>query len=39
MNAGEMERLLARHGFEVVVHDRSLLSHSNVAVFRKPTGA
>ena len=39
MDAGEMERLLARHELEVVVHDRSLLSHSNIAVFCKPTGA
>ncbi len=36
MDAGKMERLVARHDFELVEHDVRLLNHSNVVVFRKP---
>jgi SAM-dependent methyltransferase len=36
MDARKMETLLSRHRFQLVEHDRSLLNHSNVAVFRKP---
>lgn len=39
MDAGKMEGLLAGHGLQVVVHDTTLLNHSNIAVFRKPAGA
>jgi hypothetical protein len=31
-----MEALLAGHGLDVVMHDRRLLNHSNVVVFRRP---
>ena len=36
MDARKMEELVARHAFELVEHDRTLLNHSNVAVLRRP---
>jgi SAM-dependent methyltransferase len=38
MNPSKMEGMLSGHGFELVEHDRSLLKHSNIAVFRRPAG-
>jgi SAM-dependent methyltransferase len=35
MNAEKMEALLAGHGLDIVTHDRRLLNHSNVVVFRR----
>lgn len=39
MDGRKMEGLLERHGLELEEHDRSLLDHSNIAVFRKPAVA
>jgi hypothetical protein len=36
MNAKKMQRMLRRRRFEVLEHDRAVLKHSNVVVFRKP---
>ncbi len=36
MNAEKMAALAARHGFEIVEHDRRTLNHSNVVVLRRP---
>jgi SAM-dependent methyltransferase len=36
MNAAKMEGFLHGHGLEVLTHDRKLLNHSNVVVFRRP---
>lgn len=35
MDAGKMEGFLQSHGLEVLEHDRRLLNHSNVVVFRR----
>jgi SAM-dependent methyltransferase len=39
MDAEKMEKLLGKHGFELVEHDRTTLNHSNVSVFRRPASA
>ena len=36
MDARKMESFLQSHGLEVLEHDRRLLNHSNVVVFRRP---
>ncbi len=36
MTGDKMEALLRGRGFQLVEHDRAVLKHSNVAVFRKP---
>jgi SAM-dependent methyltransferase len=35
MDDRKMEGFLDRHGLEILAHDRKLLNHSNVAVFRR----
>jgi SAM-dependent methyltransferase len=35
MTAEKMEGFLSAHGFEILEHDRRLLNHSNVVVFRR----
>src|SRR3954447_687880 len=36
MNGKKMQRLLRKHRFQVVEHDRAVMKHSNMVVFRKP---